>query len=173
MLRSIRARAKRENVPRILILGLDNAGKTTILKKLSDEDPQQNEGPTQGFNLKSLNLSGRNANLCDLGGQRSYREFWSNYYESSDCLIFVVDSTDSRRMEETLNTFNEVLENLPKVPVLVFANKQDLQTAKSPATIAEVLELVEHRERKWHIQGCSAKTGDGIEDGIAWLMTAC
>jgi len=173
MLRSIRNRAKRENVPRILILGLDNAGKTTILKKLSDEDPQQNEGPTQGFNLKSLNLSGRDANLCDLGGQRSFREFWSNYYESTDCLIFVVDSTDSRRMEETLNTFNEVLTELPKQPVLVFANKQDLQTAKSPQVIAEVLELVEHRERKWHIQGCSAKTGDGIEEGIQWLMTSC
>ena len=173
MLRSIRNRAKRENVPRILILGLDNAGKTTILKKLSDEDPQQNEGPTQGFNLKSLNLSGRNANLCDLGGQRSYREFWSNYYDSTDCLVFVVDSTDARRMEETLTTFNEVLEHLPKQPVLVFANKQDLATAKSAAAIAEVLELVEHRERKWHIQGCSAKTGEGLEEGITWLMNSC
>ena len=171
--RGLRNRAKRENVPRILILGLDNAGKTTVLKKLSDEDPQQNEGPTQGFNLKSLNLSGRSANLCDLGGQRTYREFWSNYYEATDCLMFVVDSTDGRRLEEANDTFKEVLENLPKVPVLVFANKQDLATAKAPAALAEALELTEYKERKWHIQGCSAKTGDGLKDGIDWLMVAC
>jgi len=172
-MRSVRARAKRANVPRILILGLDNAGKTTILKKLSDEDPTQNEGPTQGFNLKSLNLSGRDANLCDLGGQRTYREFWSNYYEATDCLIFVVDSTDGRRMEETALTFKDVVDNIPRVPILVFANKQDLATAKTAAAIAELLELVEYRDRKWHIQGCSAKTGDGLEDGITWLMTSC
>jgi ADP-ribosylation factor-like protein 3 len=173
MLRTVRNRAKRENTPRILILGLDNAGKTTILKKLADEDPAQNEGPTQGFNLKSLSLSGRNANIADLGGQRAFREFWSNYYESTDCLIFVVDASDSRRIDEAHSTFDEVLENLPKVPVLVFANKQDLSTSKPPAYVAEALQLVEHRERKWHIQGCSAKTGDGLEDGIAWLMTSC
>jgi ADP-ribosylation factor-like protein 3 len=173
MLRGLRNRAKRENVPRILILGLDNAGKTTILKALSSEDPMAEQGPTQGFNLRSLELNGKKANFCDLGGQRSIREFWADYYSTSDCLIFVVDSTDGRRMDEAHEAFREVVENIPNAPLLVFANKQDLATAKPAGTIAETLNLTEHRTRKWHIQGCSAKTGEGLQDGLTWLMNNC
>lgn len=173
MLRSIRNRAKRENMPRILILGLDNAGKTTILKKLSDEDPTQNEGPTQGFNLKTLNLGGKDAKIADLGGQRTFREYWQDYYDNTDCLIFVVDSTDKRRLEEAQSTFEEVTSTLVKVPILVFANKQDLATAQTPAAIAEALRLADTTTRAWHIQGCSAKTGDGLNDGVTWLMGQC
>ena len=174
MLRTIRNRAKRDKDPRILILGLDNAGKTTILKKLTeDEDskgPVAPEGPTQGFNVKSLNVQGREAKLCDLGGQRSLREYWQDYYQSTDCLMYVVDASDIRRLEEAHETFNEVIAAVPNLPVLVFANKQDLATAKNPQIVAELLELIECRDRKWQIQGCSAMTGAGLEEGIAWIM---
>jgi ADP-ribosylation factor-like protein 3 len=173
MLRTIRNRAKRETVPRILILGLDNAGKTTILRALSEEDPMAEQGPTQGFNLRSLALNGRTANFCDLGGQRTLREYWTDYYGATDCLIFVVDSTDGRRMEEAQRAFLEVVENLPVAPLLVFANKQDLATAKPASSIAELLNLTEQRQRKWHIQGCSAKTGEGVKEGLEWLMANC
>jgi ADP-ribosylation factor-like protein 3 len=170
MLRTIRNRAKRETVPRILILGLDNAGKTTILKALSSEDPMAEQGPTQGFNLRSIEVSGKKANFCDLGGQRSLREYWNDYYSATDCLVFVVDSTDGRRMEEVQSAFKEVVENLPTAPLLVFANKQDLATSKNASEIAELLQLTEQRTRKWHIQGCSAKTGEGLQEGVQWLL---
>lgn len=174
MLRSIRNRMKRDSEPRILILGLDNAGKTTILKKLGEEaDGKTPEGPTQGFNIKTLSLEGRSAKLCDLGGQRALREYWQDYYENTDCLMYVVDSSDQRRLEEAHATFNEVLSSVPRVPVLVFANKQDLATAKDPSFVAEILQLVECRDRKWQIQGCSAKTGDGLEQGVQWIMQNC
>jgi ADP-ribosylation factor-like protein 3 len=174
MLRTIRNRMKREKEPRILILGLDNAGKTTILKKLGDEEQGgAPEGPTQGFNIKNLSLEGRSAKLCDLGGQRALRDFWQDYYENTDCLMYVVDSSDQRRLEEAHATFVDVINSVPRVPVLVFANKQDLATAKDPAMIAEILELVECRDRKWQIQGCSAKTGDGLEIGVQWIMQNC
>ena len=173
MLRTLRNRAKRETVPRILILGLDNAGKTTILKALSSEDPMAEQGPTQGFNLRSLALMGKKAIFCDLGGQRSLRDYWNDYYSATDCLIFVVDSTDNKRLEESHEAFREVTENLPTAPILVFANKQDLATAKPPAVIAELLNLVECRTRKWHIAGCSAKTGEGIQEGVTWLLANC
>ena len=174
MLRTIRQRAKRENVPRILILGLDNAGKTTILKALAGEgDPMAEQGSTQGFNLKQLEFNGKKANFADLGGQRSLREYWSNYYSSSDCLVFVVDSSDNRRIEEAHETFRNVMEEIPTAPLLVFANKQDLATAKTADIIAEKLNLTEYRTRKWHIQGCSAKTGDGLQEGMNWLMANC
>jgi Arf/Sar family protein len=176
MLRTVRSRMKRESVPRVLILGLDNAGKTTILAKLSEGvGAAPTEGPTQGFNLKQLCLgaAGRQANFCDLGGQRTLREFWSDYYNNTDCLIFVVDSTDSRRIEEVQTTFKEVVEALPNVPILVLANKQDLATAKPAAFVAEALQLQEERSRKWHIQGCSARTGDGLMEGMEWINVNC
>lgn len=175
LLRGIRSRAKRTNDARVLILGLDNAGKTTILKKMTGEESDGTpEGPTQGFNLKSMNYNGREAKFCDLGGQRTFREFWQDYYESTDALVFVVDSTDSRRLEEAEETFRDVLANVPKIPVLVFANKQDLATAKSPAYIAEALKLTEYTERKWQIQGCSAKSDEnnGLAEGMQWVMNS-
>eukprot|EP00744_Colponema_vietnamica_P002516 GILI01003927.1.p1 GENE.GILI01003927.1~~GILI01003927.1.p1 ORF type:complete len:179 (+),score=47.44 GILI01003927.1:37-573(+) len=174
MIRAIRNRTKRDKDPRILILGLDNAGKTTILKKLTEDDdykgPIAPEGPTQGFNVKSLNVAGREAKLCDLGGQRSLREYWQDYYQSTDCLMYVVDASDQRRLEEAHETFNEVVAAVPRLPILVFANKQDLATAKTAHIVAELLELTECRDRKWQIQGCSAKTGEGLEEGINWIM---
>ncbi|CCW68100.1 unnamed protein product [Phytomonas sp. Hart1] len=177
MLRSVRSRAKRKDEPRVLILGLDNAGKTTILNMLRQvaESPSATapEGPTQGFNTMELTRDGVHLRLCDLGGQRSIREFWKDYYENTDCVAYVVDSSDIRRLEESCQTFQEVLESIPNVPVLVFANKQDLATSKTPEVIALALKLEEHRERKWQIQGCSAKTGDGLNEGFQWISSIC
>merc|ERR1712224_546457 len=93
---------------RILVLGLDNAGKTTILKKLSDEDITHIM-PTQGFNIKSLVYDGFKLNVWDIGGQKTIRPYWSNYFESTDALIYVVDSSDERRLEESSKELKELL----------------------------------------------------------------
>ena len=82
--------------PRVLILGLDAAGKTTILKKLSDEDATHTS-PTQGFNIKTLEHDGVKLNMWDIGGQKAIRTYWRNYMEGTDCLIYVVDSADKKR----------------------------------------------------------------------------
>ena len=82
-----------------MVQGLDNAGKTTILKQLSSEDITQ-VTPTQGFNIKSVNTSGFKLNVWDIGGQRRLRPYWANYFENTDVLIFVVDSADSKRLQE-------------------------------------------------------------------------
>ena len=172
MLKGIRNRSRQQTAPRILILGLDNAGKTTILRQLAHEESDKNatEGPTQGFNLKKANFQGKDANFCDLGGQRAYRDFWKDYYEVTDMLMYVVDASDSRRIEEAHQTFSEVVQQLPGIPVLVYANKQDLATAKTPDDVATALQLTECRDRKWQIQGCSAKTGEGLAEGMEWAM---
>ena len=85
---------------RILVLGLDNAGKTCCLKKLSDEQIDS-VMPTKGFNIKSLSQEGYKLNVWDVGGQRDIRPYWRNYYQETDAIIYVVDSSDKKRLDET------------------------------------------------------------------------
>jgi ADP-ribosylation factor-like protein 3 len=156
---------------RILILGLDNSGKTSILKKLSDEDISHIM-PTQGFNIKSIQQAGFKLNVWDIGGQRAIRPYWRHYFDNADVLIFVIDSADKRRMEEAGAELDQLLEEekLAGVPLLVFANKQDLMGAAPPQEIAELLRLHGLRDRIWQIQACSAKTGAGLQEGMDWLV---
>lgn len=155
---------------RILLLGLDNAGKTTILKQLASEDITQIT-PTQGFNIKSVQSAGFKLNVWDIGGQRKIRPYWKNYFENTDVLIYVIDSADRKRFEETGVELGELLdeEKLTGVPVLVFANKQDLFNSAPASEIAEGLNLHSIRDRQWQIQPCSAITGEGVKDGMDWM----
>ncbi|XP_023676228.1 ADP-ribosylation factor-like protein 3 [Paramormyrops kingsleyae] len=155
---------------RILLLGLDNGGKTTLLKQLASEDVSHIT-PTQGFNVKSVQSQGFRLNVWDIGGQRKIRPYWRNYFENTDVLIYVIDSADRKRFEETGQELAELLdeEKLSGVPVLVFANKQDLLTAAPASEIAEGLNLHTIRDRIWQIQSCSALTGEGVQDGMTWV----
>merc|ERR1712232_1265665 len=121
---------KDEKEARILMLGLDNAGKTTILKALSEEDITHIM-PTQGFNIKSIVQEGFKLNVWDIGGQKTIRPYWSNYFESSDALVYVIDSSDNRRLEESGEELKELLaeDKLGGIPLLTYANKQDLLQA--------------------------------------------
>ncbi|GFN79708.1 ADP-ribosylation factor-like protein 3 [Plakobranchus ocellatus] len=159
---------------RILLLGLDNAGKTTLLKVLASEDITHIT-PTQGFNIKSVQSKGFKLNVWDIGGQRRIRPYWKNYFENTDILIYVIDSADRKRFEETGEELTELFdeEKLAGVPVLVFANKQDLMNAAKSSEIAEGLNLNSIRDRAWQIQPCSAMTGEGVKEGIEWMTQAC
>uniref|UniRef100_A0A671RH49 ADP-ribosylation factor-like protein 6 n=1 Tax=Sinocyclocheilus anshuiensis TaxID=1608454 RepID=A0A671RH49_9TELE len=139
---------------RIVLLGLDNAGKTTLLKQLASEDVNTIT-PTQV----------RRLNVWDIGGQRKIRPFWKKYLENTDLLIYVIDSADKKRFEETGLEFSELIdeENLKGVPLLIFANKQDLATASPASEIAEGLNLHTYRDREWQIQACSAVSGEGVQ----------
>ena len=155
----------------LLVLGLDNSGKTTILKKLSDEDITHIM-PTQGFNIKSLMRDGFKLNVWDIGGQKSIRPYWRNYYDQTDALIYVIDSADRRRMDEAGVELTQLLdeERLSHVPLLVMANKQDLLNALSEEEISVELGLNELRDRIWQILPCSAKTGDGLQEAMEWIV---
>ncbi|KAI1287979.1 ADP-ribosylation factor-like protein 3 [Halotydeus destructor] len=154
---------------RILLLGLDNAGKTTILRKLASEDVTQIT-PTQGFNIKSVQTTGFKLNVWDIGGQRKIRPYWRNYFDNTDVLIYVIDSSDRKRFEETSVELAELLseEKLNGTPLLVYANKQDLFNAAPAAELAEGLTLPTIRDRAWQIQACSAVSGEGLKDGLDW-----
>jgi len=172
LLSIIKKMKRDEKEARVLMLGLDNAGKTTILKKMSEEDISHIM-PTQGFNIKSLMHEGVKLNVWDIGGQKTIRPYWSNYYESSDALVYVIDSSDRRRLQESGNELKELLqeEKLSAVPLLVFANKQDLMTAVPADEIASELKLEEVNDREWNIQSCSAKDGTGLQEGMEWMVS--
>lgn len=109
--------------------------------------------------------------MWDIGGQRKIRPYWRNYFEDTDVLIYVIDSADKKRFEETSVELNELLseEKLATVPLLIYANKQDLINAVSAGELAEALSLVHIRDRAWQIQACSATSAEGLKDGIDWI----
>ena len=168
----LRKLKKSDKEAKILVLGLDNAGKTTLLKFLSNDTPSKIEEPTKGFNVKTICKDGFKLNVWDIGGQSAIRTYWENYYDRTDALVFVVDSSDDYRLDETTSVFKILLAEpkLEKVPILVFANKQDKSDALQPNEIMEKMELSSISDRKWSINACVATTGEGVEEGMKWLV---
>jgi len=162
---------EKEREMRLLTLGLDNAGKTTILKAFNGEDITT-ISPTLGFNIKSLEYKGYTLNVWDVGGQQTLRTYWRNYYEQTDGLVWVVDSHDAARLADCRRELHSLLqqEKLAGASLLVFANKQDLDGSLSVQQIHEFLDLPSITTRHVTIVACSAVTGAGLAAGIDWLV---
>lgn len=129
--------------------------------------------PTQGFNIKSVVKDGFKLNVWDVGGQREIRPYWRNYFDNTDALVYVIDSADRARLEEVNTELARLLteeDKLAGVPLLVFANKQDLLSALSASDISLGLGLTAIKDRPWQIQACSAKTNEGLGEGMEWLV---
>eukprot|EP01119_Soliformovum_irregulare_P009366 TRINITY_DN22631_c0_g1_i1.p1 TRINITY_DN22631_c0_g1~~TRINITY_DN22631_c0_g1_i1.p1 ORF type:complete len:187 (+),score=42.74 TRINITY_DN22631_c0_g1_i1:70-630(+) len=173
LLTILRKIKREEKELRILMLGLDNAGKTTILKKINGE-PIDTISPTLGFNIKTLNYEGYNLNVWDVGGQKSLRSYWRNYFEENDGVVWVIDSADRRRLQDCQEELQQLLkeEKLAGASLLIFSNKQDVEGALNEKQIVEMLALegTIGSKRHWHIQACSAVTGDGLLEGMDWLV---
>ncbi|VUZ43492.1 unnamed protein product [Hymenolepis diminuta] len=156
---------------RILLLGLDAAGKTTILYKLKLGETTVTI-PTIGFNVETVEYKNLTFTMWDVGGQKVIRNLWYHYYHGTQGLIFVVDSSDRERLQEARDELWAVLEadELKDAFLLVFANKQDLPNAMRPSEITEGLAL--HKfppSRKWYVQATCAVNGEGIFEGLDWL----
>ncbi|XKL62261.1 hypothetical protein PGB90_002094 [Kerria lacca] len=162
---------KKEKEMRLLLLGLDNAGKTTILKRFNGEDIHS-ISPTLGFNIKTFDHNDYKLNVWDVGGQKSLRSYWRNYFECTDGVIWVVDSADKRRLQDCSVELHSLLleEQLAGATLLIFANKQDLPGALSPEEIRQVLDLDSIKTHHWRIIKCSALTGENLLEGINWLI---
>jgi small GTP-binding protein len=155
---------------RMLMVGLDAAGKTTILYQLKMNETVKTI-PTIGFNVETLDYKGLNFTVWDVGGQDKIRVLWKHYYQNTDGLIFVVDSNDKDRIDDAAEELKKMLneEELKDVILLVMANKQDLKDAFSPNEVTEKLGLNQIKGRKWLVQGTSATTGQGLKEGLDWM----
>jgi len=162
---------------RILMVGLDAAGKTTILYKLKLGEVVTTI-PTIGFNVETVEYKNISFTVWDVGGQDKIRPLWRHYYQNTQGIIFVVDSNDRERIDDTGGADNSAKEELHRMlaedelrdaVLLVFANKQDLPNAMSVNEVTEKLGLNQLRNRKWYIQATCATTGDGLYEGLDWL----
>ncbi|KAL3873473.1 hypothetical protein ACJMK2_036586 [Sinanodonta woodiana] len=160
------------NVPaRILMLGLDAAGKTTILYKIKLNE-NVSTIPTIGFNVETVSpVKGLTFTVWDIGGQDKIRPLWRHYFQNVDGLIYVVDSNDKERITESRNELFGICDTdeMRGVPVVVLANKQDLPGAMSVSEVIDGLTLRKLRDRKWNVQGTNALTGDGIYESMHTL----
>lgn len=155
------------------MLGLDAAGKTTLLYKLKLNE-QVTTIPTIGFNVETVEYGNVSFTIWDVGGQDKIRSLWRHYFQNTDAVIFLVDSADTNRFDEARRVLHKVLESDEIIAdakaCLVLANKQDMLKAKSSSLVTEKLGLCDIK-MKWRCQACSAVTGDGIYEGLDWVST--
>jgi small GTP-binding protein len=155
---------------RILMVGLDAAGKTTILYKLKLGEVVTTI-PTIGFNVETVEYKNISFTVWDVGGQDKIRPLWRHYFQNTQGLIFVVDSNDRERVTEACDELHKMLdeEDLRDAVLLIFANKQDLPNAMSASEITEKLRLHAMHGRAWYIQQACATQGTGLYEGLDWL----
>ncbi|NXU10146.1 ARL14 protein, partial [Pardalotus punctatus] len=158
----------------ILMLGLDSAGKSTLLYKFRYKDVFLTT-PTIGFNVDMIE-AGKDFTLTfwDVGGQKKMREFWSNFLDDTDGLLYVVDSSDKHRLEESRREFELILKNesIKNVPVVVLANKQDLPGALNAEEITRIFKMKKYcSDRNWYVQPCCAIAGQGLAEALHTVAT--
>jgi|UniRef100_A0A7S4GH08 Arf/Sar family protein len=155
---------------RILMVGLDAAGKTTILYKLKMGEVVSTV-PTIGFNVETVEYKNIKFTVWDVGGQDKLRPLWRHYYNNTNGVIFVVDSNDKDRAANARAELQKMMaeDEMKNASLLVFANKQDLPNAMSLTEVTEKLELSKFGSRSWFTQGCCATTGEGLYEGLEWL----
>jgi len=170
---------------RVLIRGLDAAGKTTLLYRLK-LGTTVTTIPTIGFNVETVRHKDIKFTFWDLGGGNMIRPLWKHYYQNTSAIIFIVDSTDRRRFAEVRQELKEILEEkeLCSAHLLVLGNKVDLEGALSPGEIWDELglaDLASEQYKRSNGDGGSGKatvlpicatSGQGCAEALDWLANA-
>lgn len=179
LLTIIRKQKIKDQELRILTLGLDNSGKTTIVKQLLGEDINT-ISPTMGFQINSLQHEGFTLNIWDIGGQTTIRNFWGNYYDKTNAVIWVIDGLSMERLEESSSELREKVlqqDRLVGMYLMILVNKVDLL---DPSTydslrdlISSILDLGEIMSQtdRCSLHLVSGKTGYGLQEVLHWLVT--
>jgi ADP-ribosylation factor 1/2 len=156
----------------ILMVGLDAAGKTTILMKLKLNETKETV-PTIGFNVETVEYRNVKFHVWDVGGQERLRALWKHYYEGANAIIFVLDSNDRDRVDVAKSELQRLLSDptLAGATLLLLCNKQDLPHRLAPRDCVDALGLKGLKGRTWFAQGCCAHTGEGLFEGLDWLCS--
>ncbi|CAI5758376.1 unnamed protein product [Candida verbasci] len=158
---------------RILMLGLDNAGKTTILYKLKLGKTSKTV-PTVGFNVETVKHKNVSFAVWDCGGQERIRPLWRHYFTGTNALIYVVDSSDSNRLEESKNELFRIISDkeLNNCLLVVLANKQDVEGAVKPKELIEIFQLNKLTgDHTWSVIPTIAIDGTGLVETLNWISS--
>jgi ADP-ribosylation factor-like protein 3 len=155
---------------KVVMLGLDNAGKTTLLNTLS-HGTNYEVAPTRGVNVQSFKKDELTMQVHDVGGQASTWRLWPAYLDGVEVVVFVIDSADRARLHEVARALKFLLTNdkLQNIPMLLWANKQDLLNAMTPEEIVHSLDLQLIKDRSFQVIGCSTRNNEGLKDGVDWI----
>ncbi|XP_071313209.1 ADP-ribosylation factor-like protein 9 isoform X2 [Trachinotus anak] len=159
----------------VLVLGLDGAGKTSLLHCLATGSLEQDMQPTQGFNAVSINREDLHVEFLEIGGKEELRLYWQRYMSKALLLVFVVDSSNPQRFPVAKKHLHELLASHPRLPLMVLANKQDLPGACSITDLHEALSLSEVGDRRLFLIGTHVKKGEaqlssGVQDARDLIM---
>ena len=161
---------------KVLIVGLDNSGKTTLINHLKPPGSSSSVDevtPTVGFQVEQFAKGKINFTVYDMSGQSRYRTLWEQYYRDVHAIIFVLDSTDKIRMCVAKEELDQLLVHSDikrsLCPMLFFANKTDSIDAFTPAECMNAMGLFHIRDRPWHMTASNAITGSGVLAGVEWL----
>ena len=162
--------ASRSKEAKVIMLGPDNAGKTTILNTLSSGNSYE-VAPTHGFNVQALTSGDLTMRIHDIGGQKSSWRLWPTFFDNAEIIIFVMDSSDRARLHEVAAALKLLLSSgdLAGIPMLLWANKQDLLNSMTTTEIVQALDLQLIKDRSFQVVGCSARTLEGLSEGIDWI----
>ncbi|KAI5607513.1 ADP-ribosylation factor 4b, partial [Silurus asotus] len=166
----------------LLQVGLDAAGKTTVLYKLKLGEVvttiptlAKHDHLTTliyiGFNVETVDYKNISFTVWDVGGQDVIRRLWRHYFQNTMGLIFVVDSSDRERIHEAALELQKMLEEdaLRDAAVLILANKQDLPDAMPVHEMTEKLRMHTLKGRQWYVQSTCAINGTGLYEGLDWI----
>lgn len=155
---------------RVLLVGLDGAGKTSILYRMNI-GTMVHTIPTVGFNTEEVKIKNVTFSVWDVGGQVKIRTLWRHYFSGTQAIVFVVDGSDPSRFQEAREELWRLLNDseLKGVVLVVLNNKCDVKGAVSQQELVEVLGLDNIRDRKWHIESTCATSGEGLEAAFSWL----
>lgn len=190
---SLYASFTRQEEYSVLVLGLDNAGKTTLLEQLKHRyslraRKEANGGdpgttnladakilPTVGQNVGRIKYDKVMLKLWDLGGQESLRELWDKYFYDAHAVVFVVDSTDRARMEECRDELEKIISSdvMEGTPVLMLANKQDRDECMEVEDIKEIFNKIAEKmdARDSRVLPICALDGSGVDEATEWLVS--
>jgi len=156
---------------KILMLGLDGAGKSTILYKFKFSETVTTI-PTIGFNCENIQYKNLNLVVWDIAGQEKIRPLWRHYFANTQAVIWVLDASDHKRLTEATKEMEDLLKEdlLRNCLLLVYCNKQDLPLSIGQSELTQTLGLHKFSDKRmWFVQGCCAITGAGLYEGMDWL----
>ncbi|XP_066152078.1 ADP-ribosylation factor-like protein 6 isoform X1 [Euwallacea fornicatus] len=161
----------------VLVVGLNNSGKTTVVNSFKSEDDKVADiVPTVGFSVERFQNQNLAFTAFDMSGHGRYRDLWEHYYKDCHGIIFVIDSSDRLRLVVVKEELDLLLQHpdisRKKLPILFFTNKMDCKDALSSVKIAAALGLAgldKIMDKPWHISASNALTGEGLQEGVEWL----